>query len=442
MLKRLSLITMMILSLIFAPSVLAQGPFEPQHSDPMWQTTYWNNTTLSGNPALQREEGNINYDWGTGSPASSVNSDYFSARWTRYIDVTPGSYRFSVTSDDGVRIWVDNNLIIDAWYEHGAQTFTADTYMGSGHHLIKVEYYEQAGFAVLQLQWQFTGSTPPPATTGDWLAEYFNNITLGGSPVLTRQESAVNYNWGFNSPVPGTVSSDRFSVRWTRTMNMSAAMYHFTLTIDDGARLWVNGHLLVDGWIDQATTTYTGDIYLDGSITIELQYYENSGQATAQLAWSPNGGNTSPYPTPPPSSGTVVVDDTDWNFVKNGSETGWRVAYEGYNGRLTWTYNNDTTRPNYNWAQWNPNLTSGYYEVFVFIPYRYTTTASARYWISHADGKTLRIVDQSTTGDQWVSLGTYRFSGSSGDYVTLADVTFEDYRTRLIAFDAMKWVPR
>jgi hypothetical protein len=99
-------------------------------------------------------------------------------------------------------------------------------------------------------------------------------------------------------------------------------------------------------------------------------------------------------------------------------------------------------RPNYNWARWYPQLGQGTYEVFVFIPARYSTTAQARYWISHGDGFTLRVVNQSALGGQWVSLGTYRFAGSRGDYVSLADVTYEPYVSRLIAFDAVKWERR
>jgi hypothetical protein len=51
-------------------------------------------------------------------------------------------------------------------------------------------------------------------------------------------------------------------------------------------------------------------------------------------------------------------------------------------------------------------------------------------------------VNQSAAGGQWVSLGTYRFSGNSSDYVSLSDVTYESYLSRQIAFDAIKWEPR
>jgi hypothetical protein len=138
----------------------------------------------------------------------------------------------------------------------------------------------------------------------------------------------------------------------------------------------------------------------------------------------------------------VIVDDTDPGFVKGGALAGWRTVYEGYGGSLTWTRNNDWPRDYYNWARWVPYLAAGRYEVFVFIPERYTTTANARYWVSHANGSNMRAVNQSTNGDRWVSLGTYWFNGGANEYVQLADATGEQHRTRLIAFDAVQWVPR
>ncbi len=62
--------------------------------------------------------------------------------------------------------------------------------------------------------------------------------------------------------------------------------------------------------------------------------------------------------------------------------------------------------------------------------------------MSHRDGYTMRRVNQSANGDRWVSLGTYRFRGTRDDHVSLADVTFERYVSRLIGFDAVKWEPR
>jgi hypothetical protein len=254
---------------------------------------------------------------------------------------------------------------------------------------------------------------------------------------LVRDDAQINFNWGGGSPAPGTINADGFSARWTRTLDFVAGTYRFTLTADDGVRLWVNNHLLIDAWRDQAATTYTGDIYVSGSTPLKLEFYENGGAAVAQLAWVLNAGTP-----PPPPAGVVIVDDVDPGFVQGGVATGWRTAAEGYNGRLTWTRNNDYERPNYNWARWYPTLAAGRYEVLVYIPERYTTTSNAAYWISHANGYTQRSVNQSTNGGRWVSLGTYTFRGTRDDYVSLNDITGETRLEHLIAFDAVKWEPR
>jgi hypothetical protein len=168
-----------------------------------------------------------------------------------------------------------------------------------------------------------------------------------------------------------------------------------------------------------------------------MEYYENGGLAEAHLSWELASGNNQP------PAGTVIVDDLDTGFVTGGAASGWRTASQGHNGRLVWTNNNDTTRPNYNWARWYPQLAAGQrYEVFVYIPHEYSTTVQARYWVSHRDGYSMRIVNQSAYSNQWVSLGTYIFQGTNNDYISLADVTYEPYLSHLIAFDAVKWERR
>jgi len=422
--------------LVLTGTAQAQGPVGPLHSDVAWQAAYWNNMTLSGPPVLQRSEANLDYDWGTGSPDPSVNPDGFSARWTRYLDIS-GMYRFTATSDDGMRVWVDGDLIINEWYDHPAKTVSADKNLGSGHHLVVVEFYENTGGAIARVSW-----APAPVPIYNWRGEYFNNMTLSGAPALVRDDIQINFDWGAGSPAPGLIGTDGFSIRWTRSLNLPAGPYRFAMTVDDGGRLWVNEHLLIDVWRDQAPHTYTGDIYVPGGgVAIRMEYYENTGGAVARLTWS-SLVTPAPTPTPPPPPGAVIVDDTDPGFVKGGSPTGWHTAPEGYRGHLTWTRNNDRTRPNYNWARWYPDLIPGRYEVFVFIPERYTTTTRARYWISYAGGYTLRIVNQSVNGNRWVSLGTYWFQGTRSDYISLADVTMEPRLQYLIAFDAARWEPR
>jgi hypothetical protein len=102
----------LIFLLMLSSTVQAQEP-APQHSDPFWEASYWNNTTLSSSPVLQRREPDLDHNWGTGSPDLAVRVDGFSARWTRYLDLAPGIYRFTATSDDGIRVIVDGSPIIN-----------------------------------------------------------------------------------------------------------------------------------------------------------------------------------------------------------------------------------------------------------------------------------------------------------------------------------------
>jgi hypothetical protein len=170
-------------------------------------------------------------------------------------------------------------------------------------------------------------------------------------------------------------------------------------------------------------------------VPIQLEYYENGGVAAVKLTWTH-------VEDEPPSWGEVIVDDADPGFMQGGTASAWHTAEGGYDGRLTWTRNNDRPRSNYNWARWYPDLDAGRYQVLVYIPDQYGMTGSARYWVAHRDGFSTRHVDQAANRGRWVSLGTYSFRGQESDYVSLADVTYEPYLSRQVAFDAIKWVPR
>lgn len=397
-----------------------------------WRGEYYPNMSLTGSPALLRDDESINFDWGWNSPATNIPSDHFSVRWIRSAYFEADTYRFSATSDDGIRVYLDGNVIINAWYDQAARTYTADIELSSGSHTIIVEYYENTKVASVKVNWSVA-----PQTILNWRGEYFNNAYLNGRPALVRDDESISFNWGYGSP-HYTIQNDFFSVRWTRTLNLPAGTYRFHTTTDDGVRLWVNDHLLIDQWQEQAVTGYSTELYVNGTISVKMEYYEQQGLASARLMWSLVDGD----PVSTPGTDVVIVDDGDPGFVRGGSVSGWQTSTDGYNGRAFWTWNNDRTKPGYNWANWYPNLNAGRYEVYVYVPDTYSTTGNARYWISHFDGFTVKPIDQSASGGQWVPLGTYRFRGTSSDYVSVADVTFEPDHSRLIAIDAVRFEPR
>ncbi len=427
MLRKSVCVLIVVMSL--SPSLIfAQGLHPPRQEDALWQAMYWNNPLLDGAPVVTRSEETVNHNWGTGSPHDRVPLDGFSARWSRYVEVTRGTYRFIITSDDGVRMWIDDELVLDAWYDHAEKTFYVDHHLSQGVHLIKIEYYENSNIALMQFSWLRADQA-----VGRWRGEYYNNMTLEGDPVLVRNEPHIDFGWYTSSPDPDVIQADHFSARWTRTLDFPAGNYRFTLTVDDGARLWVNGQLLIDVWYDQEATVYTEDMYLSaGPVILELQYYENTGYARAQLSWTPPVFDI-------PTSEAVIVDNQDLSFVEGGSPNRWHTAPEGYARHLVWTYNNERVIPKHNWARWYPDIAPGSYEVFVYVPFRPDATAQARYWVSHADGLSLQVVNQALNAEQWVSIGTYRFRGDGSDHVSLADVTFEARESKVVIFDAVKW---
>ena len=116
--------------------------------------------TLSGTPTFTACESSINYNWGTGGPDNGLGTDQFSVRWTGSFNFNAGSYTFSATADDGIRLWVDGNQIINAWVDEAATTYQATVTLTAGAHVIKVEYYENGGSAVAQVGWQ---AAPQPS---------------------------------------------------------------------------------------------------------------------------------------------------------------------------------------------------------------------------------------------------------------------------------------
>jgi PA14 domain len=134
-----------------------------------WLGQYYNNQSLSGDPALVRNDNDINFDWGSNSPAPGlIPNEHFSARWTRAIYFSPGNYRFFVEADDGVRVWVDDKSVIDEWHSASGSMYSVDVQnLSEGPHTIKVEYYQDAGLARIHVWWKLNppSSTPTPTNT-------------------------------------------------------------------------------------------------------------------------------------------------------------------------------------------------------------------------------------------------------------------------------------
>jgi lysophospholipase L1-like esterase len=115
---------------------------------------YFNGENFNAQIAI-RQGDSINFDWGGGAPMQGLDADRFSVRWTGQL--TPrysGSNTFYLTSDDGARLWIGNELIIDRWGENQGRTYTGVASLTAGQKYdFKLEYYEGYGNAQCKLEW-------------------------------------------------------------------------------------------------------------------------------------------------------------------------------------------------------------------------------------------------------------------------------------------------
>ena len=125
---------------------------EPTHG---LTAEYFDTKDFTGDAKLTRVDPTVDFDWGNGSPNEIVGNDTFAARWSGSITApTSDAYDLEVYSDDGVRLYIDDTLVIDNWVDHspasshGRVSFTANQAKS-----IRLEYFENGGGATAKLYW-------------------------------------------------------------------------------------------------------------------------------------------------------------------------------------------------------------------------------------------------------------------------------------------------
>lgn len=110
---------------------------------------YFNNIDLTGISTLIRNDERIFFNWGSGSPDILVSNDKFSVRWEGYINSTGGEYQIKVKHDDALRVYIDNMIIHDHWINQSSDWEFVTKNLSPGRHMLKIEYYENTGGAVI-----------------------------------------------------------------------------------------------------------------------------------------------------------------------------------------------------------------------------------------------------------------------------------------------------
>jgi prepilin-type N-terminal cleavage/methylation domain-containing protein len=115
--------------------------------------------------ALERTEEAIQFDWGLWDApvpnekySDQFKYDWFGARWTIDLPITEaGTYEFRTKTDDGVRLRVDGELVIDEWQPMYEEVHTAVVSLDKGMHTVQMDYFEQSWGAMAMLSWSRVG---------------------------------------------------------------------------------------------------------------------------------------------------------------------------------------------------------------------------------------------------------------------------------------------
>ncbi|NKE70325.1 hypothetical protein MNODULE_06145 [Nitrospiraceae bacterium HYJII51-Mn-bac16s-1-B09] len=176
---------------------------------------YFNTPDLTG-PMLTQTDPKIDFTgWGSGPPIQGIDPETFSIRWTGQIQIDRAeSYLFNIITNDGVRLWIDGALVIDHWEQtdHLVSLEKGVAFNASGLHDIKLEYSENTGQALLQLNWS--------SNSIGWQVIPESHLTTpksSGAPPTLKWTGEPNYQTDGLDPETGTVNGTSFKFRVTYT---------------------------------------------------------------------------------------------------------------------------------------------------------------------------------------------------------------------------------
>ncbi len=257
---------------------------------------YFHNEDFTGLAGTRVEA--IDFNWGEASPGFGMDADAFSVRWSGQIEPEfSQTYTFRVLSDEGVRLWVNGQLLIDDWEPHLLQSRTGTIALSAGQKYdIRLDYYDLTGSARIELSWS-SASQPLQLIPASRLYESPAGLlgtyrdSNGGS--ASRIDSTIDFNWGLGSPITG-IASDGFTINWTGQLRSNVSGLHSFSTIsDDGVRLWIGGELVIDNWTVHPVTEDTGTKLLEVGkwYDVRLEHFDETGISRIELRWAMPGEN-------------------------------------------------------------------------------------------------------------------------------------------------------
>ncbi|WP_158622156.1 PA14 domain-containing protein [Corallococcus sp. CA047B] len=317
-------------------------------SEPGVVARFFPNIRMQGVPVL-RHLSTVDVYAGTGAPVDGIPADFFGVRLEGF--VTPAftqTYTFRTAASGGVRLWINGRLLVDDWFEHaGVEQRTGSIPLAADVPAsVVLEFFDAEALASVLLQWQSasqpwqtipvsrleaaalplprplgahctahaqcrsgTCSVFPVGNVTIWnegdavctpevpegqpgvKAEYFTSEFLYNRAVV-RREDFVGTFWSATAPVSG-VPADRWSARWSATLTApTSGTYTLRTSTEDGVRLWLDGSLLVDDWMEaEGGQTHDVSVVLTANSphALVMEFFEGHGNAHARLSWSGPG---------------------------------------------------------------------------------------------------------------------------------------------------------
>jgi hypothetical protein len=309
-------------------------------------------------PVLEREDAQINFAWVEESPDPRVDNEQFSIKWTGELEIPfSGTWTFYTTSDDGVRLWVNDQLVVDNWTEHRAVENSGTIELVAGKYSLVMEYFEYDLAAAAQLRWQGPKtskqvvpqaalSLPVKASS----ANPYNGATgVKQTPTLTwgAGEAAASHQVYFGTDKEAVKNADTGSPEYKGTRDLDSESY------DPGKLLWDTTYYWRIDEVNNANadSPWTGNIWsfttANFLVVDDFESYNNLDPADPESnrifnAWidgydNPANGSLVGYDTPPFAEQTIVHSGNQSMPLYYDNSVGYSEA------TLTLTYPRDWT---------------------------------------------------------------------------------------------------
>jgi hypothetical protein len=347
---------------------------------------YYPALNFEGDPYITIDD-TINFNWGSGKPLFAP-ADSFSVVWEGYIEPRyTENYTFSTISDDGVRLYINNKLVIDNWSDHAATTNTGLIFLTGGvKYPIKLEYYEKTGSAVITLRWSSN------TQFGEIVPE---------SRLYTENDDLIGVQ-----PEDQTPQAPR-NLLATRITNDSVSLVWNSSEVTD--QIYRNGILVTTASLDQ----YTDSRLLSNTT---YQYYikaVNSGIVSNASNLLTVRTLANSVPVVSVRVNDIIVDNSQTSNVL--TEGSWRASsyIPGYYGS---NYLYGLVRDGSISASFVPNIiTSGNYNIYAWWSSNNERATNVPIQITGSLGTSTVTVNQRLNSSSWYYLGRYNFSsGTSG----------------------------